>query len=77
MIELYIGKVNTGIRIVPDAKWPGMWRIVKGDRISDMVNLDRAKDASISWVARPKGVGGGEVATWRRRQSGSKAPPVS
>ena len=32
--------------IVPDAKWPGMYRLVRQDgTLSDMVNLTRAKDA--------------------------------
>jgi hypothetical protein len=33
-------------RIVPDAKWPGMYRIRLPDgSLSDMLNLTRAKDA--------------------------------
>ena len=33
-------------RIVPDQKWPGMYRIrLLGGGLSDMVNLTRAKDA--------------------------------
>jgi hypothetical protein len=33
--------------IVPDAKWPGMWRVqYPNGRLSDMVNLCRAKDAA-------------------------------
>jgi hypothetical protein len=32
--------------IVPDAKWPGMYRLVLADgSLSDMVNLTRAKEA--------------------------------
>ena len=34
------------VRIVPDAQWPGMWRLKRADEtLSDMVNLTRAKDA--------------------------------
>ena len=33
-----------------DAKWPGMWRVRFGDKLSDMANLSRAKDAAISLV---------------------------
>jgi hypothetical protein len=34
--------------IVPDAKWPGMWRVRTADgRLSDMVNLTRARDAAM------------------------------
>ena len=33
--------------VAPDDAWPGMWRIVWPDgRRSDLVNLDRAKDAA-------------------------------
>jgi hypothetical protein len=33
--------------IVPDSAWPGMWRVrMPDDRLSDMVNLARAKDAA-------------------------------
>jgi hypothetical protein len=36
------------IEIVPDAQWPKMWRIkYPDDRISDMVNLSRARDAAM------------------------------
>jgi len=35
--------------IVPDAKWPGMYRLVLPDgSLSDMVNLTRAKDAVLN-----------------------------
>ena len=37
--------------IVPDAKWPGMYRIRRPDgTLSDMVNLTRAKDVCASLV---------------------------
>jgi hypothetical protein len=33
-------------RVVPDAKWPGMWRsTLSGSRLSDMANLSWAKNA--------------------------------
>jgi hypothetical protein len=36
-------------RIVPDPKWPGMYRIrLPGGGLSDMVNLTRATDALAS-----------------------------
>jgi hypothetical protein len=39
--------------VVPDSQWPGMWRIAWPDgRLSDMVNLSRAKDAAESIVER-------------------------
>jgi hypothetical protein len=40
-------------RIIPDDRWPGMWRIHwPDDRISDMANLTRAKDAAIAACER-------------------------
>jgi hypothetical protein len=33
--------------VVPDAKWPGMYRLVLPDgSLTDMVNLTRAKEAN-------------------------------
>jgi hypothetical protein len=35
--------------VVPDDKWPDMYRVrIPGRDISDMANLSRAKDAAIS-----------------------------
>jgi hypothetical protein len=40
-------------RIVPDAKWPDMYRLRDPDgRLSDMVNLTRAKDALLPMWGR-------------------------
>jgi len=37
---------NLDPRIVPDPKWPGMYRIKRRDGdLTDMVSLSRAKDA--------------------------------
>jgi hypothetical protein len=39
----------TGWRIIPDSKWPGMYRLRRPDgTLSDMVNVIRAKDALAS-----------------------------
>ena len=39
--------------VVPDDRWPGMWRIASPDgRLSDMVNLSRAKDAAVAIAER-------------------------
>jgi hypothetical protein len=38
--------------IEEDANWPGMWRVRFGGKLSDMVNLSRAKDAAVSMVLR-------------------------
>jgi hypothetical protein len=46
--ELQLGNSGSLLAIiVPDADWPGMWRVhtPKG-HITDMVNLTRAKDAA-------------------------------
>src|SRR5271168_4219687 len=48
-------------------RWPAMWRARSGERLSDMVNLTRAKDAAIAW-ARPRGLSGTETVTWHRRE---------
>jgi hypothetical protein len=38
--------VTRGFAIVPDARWPGMYRIRRPDgTLTEMVNLTRAKDA--------------------------------
>lgn len=65
-MKLYIGNQDTGVWVQPDDRWPGMWRIRKGDKRSGMVNLTRAKDAAITW-ARPRGLGGNDVVSWHSR----------
>ena len=74
MIEwrLSIGNRFTGLVVRPDPQWPNMWRIHYNGRISDMVNLVRAKDAAISWV-RAEGQGGGKGIRWERRETPSGA----
>ena len=32
--------------IEPDPVWAGMWRVHRGDQLSDMTNLTRARDAA-------------------------------
>jgi hypothetical protein len=73
IIALYINDKATGITVEPDAKWPGMYRVRQDGTLSDMVNLSRAKDAALTW-ARPRGLGGKEVASWRVRETRRKAP---
>ena len=41
-------------RVVPDAKWPGMWRVQLPGGLSEMVNLARARDAALDWSATPR-----------------------
>jgi hypothetical protein len=69
VLRLYVGKAFTGVTLEPDAQWPNMWRVRKGDLLSDMVNLTRAKDAAISWFTRDRsgGLSRGEVVSWRIR----------
>ena len=74
ILKLYIGDSFTDVTVEPDVKYPAMWRIHMGQHKSGMVNLTRAKDAAIGW-ARPKGLGGNEVAHWHRRQTPARAVP--
>jgi hypothetical protein len=46
--ELYFSQRKM-VSIVPDGKYPGMWRVRKWDgTLTDMVNRTRAKDAAVS-----------------------------
>jgi hypothetical protein len=40
------------IRVEPDGRWPGMFRIRSADGLSDMTNLSRAKDAAVATALR-------------------------
>ena len=42
----------TGVRVVRDGKYPDMFRVEAEGRLSDMVNLSRARDAAVCWVLR-------------------------
>jgi len=54
--RLYLGSRSTGIVIAPDERYPSMYRIHWPDREpSDIVNLTRAKDAAMRYVARQQG----------------------
>jgi hypothetical protein len=52
--ELYYGQAQTPlVRVEPDSVYSGMWRMVWPDgRVSDMVNLARAKDAALVLAQR-------------------------
>jgi hypothetical protein len=41
--------------IVADPAWPKLWRVKVGDRLTDMVNRSRARDAALSLA--PGGAG--------------------
>jgi hypothetical protein len=57
-------------RVVPDSKWPGMFRSLKSaGRLSDMANLSWAKDAVLGDAIR-------EI-EWSVRHDGARDPPKS
>ena len=72
ILDLYIGRKKTGISIRPDPVCPSMWRIHQGDRVSDMVNLARAKDAARSW-AQPRSGQERLAMHWRLSETGAEA----
>jgi hypothetical protein len=51
---LYYGNSRAPLaRVLPHARYVGMWRIAWPDgRVSDIVNLARAKDAAMAWGER-------------------------
>jgi hypothetical protein len=60
-LKLRLGRGRVVGTVVPDAKWPGMWRVSCGGKLSDMANLTRAKDAAKSIaLAELNGAGGDE-----------------
>jgi hypothetical protein len=63
--DLYIGRRNTGVSVRPDPVWPQMYRIHQGERVSDLVNLTRAKDGAVSWALSGRGgLKKGERVSW-------------
>jgi hypothetical protein len=74
VIELWIGRRDTGVRLWPDGVFPILWRICWPDgALSPMGNISRAKEAAILF-ARPRGLGGHAVARWHVREIASEAP---
>ena len=71
--RLYINERFTGVTVRSDSRYPNMWRIHAGGRVSDMVNLSRARDAAITW-ARPRGLGGKEAIHWKGSGDMKAAP---
>src|SRR5262249_62416523 len=60
--RLFAGGKFTGVVVRQDERWPTMWRVCRGDTVSDMVNLSRAKDAAQVWAK----LGGRELGPeWR------------
>ena len=74
-VRLSIGAKFAGVAVEPDPRWPNMWRVRVGDRLSDMGNLTRARDAAIAW-ARPRGLGSEEIAAWHRRETAPERSPM-
>ena len=50
-VELMQGKRPMPIEVLPDDQWPEMYRVHYQGKISDMVNLTRAKDAAVAMVS--------------------------
>jgi hypothetical protein len=45
---LHLGRSQKALlKVVPDAVYPGMWRVLQAGCLSDVVNLTRAKDAGM------------------------------
>jgi hypothetical protein len=49
--KLMQGKRHMPIEVLPDDQWPGLYRVYYQGKVSDMVNLTRAKDAAVAMVA--------------------------
>ncbi len=49
-LELRLGTQRGRIvaTVISDAKWPGMWRVQIDGKLTDVVNITRAKDAAIA-----------------------------
>jgi hypothetical protein len=65
-------------RVLPDDKYPTMWRIHWPDgEVSDMVNLSRARDAARALARRryPE-LDQSKGWHWKSTESGVAAPPV-
>jgi len=75
----YGGSRRPLVHVVPDDRWPGMWRLVWPDgRLSDMVNLARAKDAAIAICERGPPARDRRRFNWKydRSKAAAQAPPM-
>ena len=63
--KLYAGAKDTGVSVVPDGVWPGMWRIRRGSRLSDMANLSRARNAAVELAGMIRGGSVRDRMSWR------------
>jgi hypothetical protein len=73
-----VGRKWSGIRIVPDAKYPRiMWRVEYPDgTLSEMVNRARAKDVAVRLIQKEDAAdrGGGRLQSVWRRAGGLATP---
>src|SRR5262245_39372287 len=79
-IALYYGGSRRPlIYVVPDDRRPGMWRLAWPDgRLSNLVNLARAKDAAVAICERGPPARNRRRFTWKKERSDavSEAPPM-
>jgi len=81
---LLMGRHRFG-RVVPDSKYPGMWRSkLSGGRLSDMSNIDWAKNAvlvaaerELEWEDRPRAAIHPSKCPENRGVLGHASPPVA
>ena len=75
---LRYGHARTPLALVlPDLDWPGTWRIAWPDgRLSDLVNLTRAKDAAEAISERGPPIRDRRRFNWHRLDSPSGGAPV-
>jgi hypothetical protein len=71
--ELFYGQASTPlVRAEPDRTYPDLWRIVWPDgRVSDIVNLTRAKDAAMALSERGPPARNPQRLHWRLNRSDS------
>jgi hypothetical protein len=78
---LYYGNARSPLcRVVPDIRYPGMWRVAWPDgQLSDMVNLARARDAAAAIAERGPPARDRRMFHWKKGPSktGSEAPPIT
>jgi hypothetical protein len=72
----YLNRPKPVLSVVPDAAYTGMWRVAWPDgRLSDMVNLTRAKDAGLGFASRQIHPDTSRF-KWKADKSRSGASPV-
>jgi hypothetical protein len=72
---LHYGRACTPLAlVVTDTRWPGMWRIAWPEgRLSDLVNLARAKDAAPMIAERGPPARDRRLLHWKTKASNSPA----